>query len=249
MKIKEKPLEQIQPNTSNSLNRAQSKKDQRDPRMLEAAQNFENQFIRQMISEMRKTVPGNELVPEGMGERIFREELDNKNADSWVDRGGIGLADIIYDQLQDKYGNTATLPRKDHRETLRLPPAGASQSGVANNERPRDILRRADGSLFMAKVSEGGYILKSVEPLPERVDLHSPYSGVVLQSAALDDGRKMVVVKHDQGLVTQMVHSGNNRVKNGQRVDAGSVIAELPASQRGEGAQVFFGLRREQKTE
>ncbi|MDZ4678210.1 MAG: rod-binding protein [Oligoflexia bacterium] len=240
MKIKEKPLDV----TQSSLHRAQSKKDQRDPRMLEAAQNFENQFIRQMISEMRKTVPGNELVPEGMGERIFREELDNKYADSWVERGGIGLADIIYDQLQDKYGNAATLPRKSPGEALRLPPGGSAQ-----NDRPRDILRKSDGSLFMAKASEGGYVLKSVEPLPERVDLHSPYPGIVLQSAALEDGRQMVVVKHDQGLVTQMVHSGNNRVKNGQRVDAGSVIAELPASQRGEGAQVFFGLRREQKTE
>jgi Rod binding domain-containing protein len=222
-------------------------KDERDPKMLEAAQSFENQFIRQMISEMRKTVSGDELVPESMGEKIFREELDGKYADSWVDRGGIGLADIIYDQLQDKYGNPTTLPRKNNGEALKLPQEGGVK-GVSDN-RPRDILGKADGSLFLAKVSEGGYTLKSKDPLPEKVALHSPLAGTILQAAALEDGRQMLVVKHDQGLVTQMVHSGANRVKLGQHVEAGSIIAELPASQRGEPASVFFGLRKERKTE
>src|ERR1700676_4446548 len=73
-------------------------KESRDPKFLEAAKSFEGQFIRQMISEMRKTVPKDELIPETMADNIFRDQLDGEYADKWTNNGGIGLADVIYDQ-------------------------------------------------------------------------------------------------------------------------------------------------------
>src|ERR1700733_15423656 len=82
----------------------------RDPKMLEAARGFENQFVRQLISEMRKTVPKDELLPESMTEDIFKEQLDGEYADKWVQNGGIGLADIIYDQLEQRYGAVKQIP-------------------------------------------------------------------------------------------------------------------------------------------
>lgn len=78
------------------------KQEQKDPKMMEAAQSFENQLLRQMIAEMRKTVPKDELIGENMGERIFRDELDSKYADLWTEQGGTGLADLIYQQLMEK---------------------------------------------------------------------------------------------------------------------------------------------------
>jgi Rod binding domain-containing protein len=241
---------------------APAARDSRDPKMLEAARSFENQFIRQMIVEMRKTVPKDELLGESMTESVFRDQLDGEYADSWVNKGGIGLADMIYDQLYEKYGNATTLQRKGPSEVLPLSknhgsniiegqgvraqgsagPAGAGQPARAG-DRPRDILTAADKNLFLAKRGQGGFVLKSREPLPEAVGLRSPLSGVVLQAAALEDGRQMVVVKHDQGLISQFVHTGRNRVTINNRVDAGQVIAELPPSQNGEVAKVFFGLR------
>jgi Rod binding domain-containing protein len=239
-----------------------SVKDSRNPKLLKAAQSFEGQFIRQMIAEMRKTVPKDELVGEGMADGIYREQLDNEYADNWVNQGGIGLADMIYEQLQQKYGNLPTLQKINHGEVLPLAQNGANQRpqmGTQNSnlnavstagekqiereQKPRDILARADKDLFLGKKTPGGYLLKSKEPLPENVGLRSPLPGIVLQSASLGDGREMVVVKHDKGLVSQFVHSGHNRVKTNTQVAAGEVIAELPPSQKGEAAKVFFGLR------
>src|ERR1700733_13323361 len=87
-------------NISNNLI---SPKSERDQKMMEAAKSFENQFIRQMISEMRKTVPKDEVVPETMADDIFKNQLDDQYADTWTEKGGIGLADVIYEQLQEKY--------------------------------------------------------------------------------------------------------------------------------------------------
>lgn len=228
----------------------------RDPKMLEAARSFENQFIRQMISEMRKTVPQDELLGNSMADDIFRDQLDDKYADQWVDQGGIGLADMIYNQLYEKYGPQAHQQQhgKAPGEFLRVPQgAGATSSGTPGRQvlknGPRDILSQADKSLFLMKMSQNGFTMKSKEPLPEQVGLRSPFSGTVLQAASLDDGRQMVVVRHDQGLISRFVHTGVNRVKNDMAVSAGEIIAELPASQKGESANVVFELRQASKPE
>jgi Rod binding domain-containing protein len=211
----------------------------RDPKMLEAAKSFENQFVRQLISEMRKTVPKDELLPESMTEDIFKEQLDGEYADKWVQNGGIGLADIIYDQLEQRYGAVKQIPPAKG-EIFPLPKTTAGGPSA----QLRDIFSRADKDLFVAKKGPNGFDIRSREPLPERVDIRSPLSGLVLQATILDEGRQLVVIKHDEGLVSQFVHTGRNNVKSNTRVAAGDVIAELPPSQKGESANVFFGLRR-----
>jgi Rod binding domain-containing protein len=246
------------------------KKETRDPRMLEAAKGFENQFIRQMITEMRKTVPKDGLVDESMADDIFKDQLDDQYAEQWVGQGGIGLADMIYDQLYEKYGPGPAQPLQAlnksssgmkglQPQTNRAsqaqgapsitPPKNLAKNSVNSEAKPHDIMSNTDKKLFVMKLDPGVMTLKSKEPLPEKVSLRSPLDGVVLQAAALEDGRQMVVLRHDQGLVTRFVHSGDNRVKNNMKVAAGEVIAELPASKKGEGANVVFELRQTPKTE
>jgi len=213
----------------------------RDPKMLEAARGFENQFVRQLISEMRKTIPKDELIPESMTEDIFKEQLDGEYADKWVQNGGIGLADIIYDQLEQKYGGVKQIPPAKG-EIFPLPKSSVvARSGP---QQMKDIFERADKDLFIAKKGPNGFDIKSREPLPERVDIRAPLSGLVLQASALEDGRQLLLIKHDEGLVSQFIHSGRNNVKSNTRVAAGDVIAELPPSRKGESANVFFGLRK-----
>ena len=217
--------------------------DKRDPKMLEAAQAFENQFIRQMISQMRKTVPRDDLVPDSMAENIFREKLDNEYADQWVNQGGVGLADVIYNQLNERFGkNVQPLP-KSKDEFLKISPSKSSAHAVS------DVLSKKDGNLFLAKKEDQGFTFKSRQALTENVAIHAPFSGLVLQAASLEDGRQMLVVKHDKGLVTQLVHNGRNRVQTGTEVAAGETIAELVPTNEGTPSKIFFGLRKASKTE
>jgi hypothetical protein len=202
---------------------------------------------------MRKTIPKDEVVPETMADDIFKNQLDDKYAEQWTDQGGIGLAEVIYQQLQDKYARPTEFS-KPSGEFIKLPPskgvsadkgAGAPQvKTVGLVGVKKDIFENADKNLFIVKKTEGGFDIRSREPLAEHVHLRSPMSGVILQAAALEDGRQLVTIKHDEGLVSQFVHTGHNRVKTNVRVAAGEVIADLPASQKGEGANVVFGLRK-----
>lgn len=65
---------------------------------------YEQQFLREMVKAMRSTVGESSLVNVSQGEKIFREQLDQEYADQWGNKGGIGLADLIYDQIMNKYG-------------------------------------------------------------------------------------------------------------------------------------------------
>jgi Rod binding domain-containing protein len=250
--------------------------DKRDPKMVEAAKGFEQQFVRQMISEMRKTVPESEFMPDSMASRVFKDQLDDHYAETWTDQGGIGLADMIYEQLAQKYGpvpearvgtkvdvkplkqssveQTVALGHPDGRGAIDRPKAGGGDGSIPL---PQDVLSRADRSLFLVKeipradVKSGGMglILKSKEPLPENVSLRAPLAGKVFQAQTLEDGRKVISIEHDQGLVSQFVHTGRNTVTLGHRVAAGEAVLELPKSRSGEGSRVFFELRKSAKTE
>lgn len=74
----------------------------RDVRVLEAAKMYEKYFLGQMMKAMRSTVAKSDLEKPSMGEGIYREQLDDQYVDSWGERGGIGLADMIHDELLGK---------------------------------------------------------------------------------------------------------------------------------------------------
>jgi flagellar protein FlgJ len=221
---------------------AANSKEARDPKMLAAARSFENQFLRQIVGAMRKTVPKDELIEESMTENLFKEQLDGEYVDKWVDGGGIGLADMLYTQLNERYGHPAHQKPVLKGEVLPLPQQVNHKT--LGSQAPQDLLSQIDGKLFLVKKQNEDFELKSAKALTRAVKLHSPFSGLVLQSAALDDGRQMVLVKHDQGLVTRLVHNGQNKVATGTRVAAGDTIAELAPSTDGSSAHALFRLRR-----
>ncbi len=220
-------------------------KDNRDPKKLEAARMFENQFIRQMIGEMRKTIPKDGIMEDSMATNIFSEQLDDQYADKWVENGGTGLADMIYGQLEERYGkHMQPLPRQPG-EMLPIKPGSPQAVGKLKPapQQTSDLIGKRDKDLFLLKKTPDGFHMKSREALPEKVEIKAPFNGKVLQATSLGEGRQMIILGHDQGLKSQFVHTGQNSVERGQDVVAGQPIAVLPASRQGELANVFFGLR------
>jgi len=51
---------------------------------------------------MRKTVPKDGLFSGGFGEDVFQELLDQEIAGQIGGRGGLGIADMLYNQLNAK---------------------------------------------------------------------------------------------------------------------------------------------------
>lgn len=213
--------------------------------MLKAARAFEGQFLRHMVGEMRKTTVGNPLLPNSMGEKIFKEKLDHEYVDMWVNQGGIGLADMVYKQLKKKYGARRTMFAKQKGQALpikerqRLRNAGPR---IKNN--PVDILRSVDARHFVAKKLGRVYHLKTPKPLRRPIGIRSPLSGVVATATGMKGGRQAIVIKHDKGLVTRLVHNGKTRVKEKQVVSTGENIAFLGGVKKKLVSEVFFELRK-----
>lgn len=243
-----------------------SAKDTREPRTLEAARMFEQEFLRHMVKEMRKTVSESDLISEGMGGKIFKEELDNKNVETWVnDQGGVGMADMIYDQVVQRVEDMRNrgAHAKAPGEALPLPPqkypsqaatSALAASGVAQAQVEHgvasELLNPQHASFFMVKPGSKNpgqlsFELKSREPLQEKVDLRAPISGTVQQVELLEDGRQKITLEGDNSgpkLVSSFVHTGITKVRAGERISQGAPVAELPVSTHGEIAKAEFTM-------
>lgn len=73
-----------------------------DKQLKEAAKQFEALFVYQMFTQMRQTVAKGGLLEESMGEKIFQGMFDQEVSIKAAEGGGLGLAELIYEQLSRK---------------------------------------------------------------------------------------------------------------------------------------------------
>jgi Rod binding domain-containing protein len=72
--------------------------------LAEACQGFEALFINMLLQEMRKTVPDDGLLPTSNAMRTWQQLFDNQLADALASKQEMGLAKMLYQQLQDQVG-------------------------------------------------------------------------------------------------------------------------------------------------
>lgn len=66
--------------------------------LWKAAQNFESLFMAQLMKTMRKTLPEGALAGKGLPELMFDQVMGT----ALTEGGGIGLAELLYRDLQSK---------------------------------------------------------------------------------------------------------------------------------------------------
>ena len=69
-------------------------------RMKQTAQDFEAIFVQQVFKEMRRTIPEGGLLPRGQAEEIYSDMQDMEAAKQLTGQGGIGLAEMLLEQMQ-----------------------------------------------------------------------------------------------------------------------------------------------------
>ena len=84
-----------------SLNLAVENQDK--AKLRKACVDFESYFIHQMFKEMRKSIPSDGIIPKGHAEKIFEDMLDEEVAKSIAEGRGVGLADMMYKQMQANF--------------------------------------------------------------------------------------------------------------------------------------------------
>lgn len=81
-----------------TLAKAMAEKD--DKKIKEACEQVETYMLTSIFKQMKEsTKMGEELVPKGDYEEMFEDQLIEKQCESMVKAGGIGLADMMYKQM------------------------------------------------------------------------------------------------------------------------------------------------------
>lgn len=89
-----------------SLRRQPPTKEELRKKIRDAAVLYEKHFLREMWKSMRATAQGDSaILPQGPGQKLYQEQLDDQYIDQWSAQGGVGYADIIYNQLIERYGS------------------------------------------------------------------------------------------------------------------------------------------------
>ncbi|MBC7370853.1 MAG: rod-binding protein [Bdellovibrionaceae bacterium] len=196
-----------------------------DEKLKDVSAMYEKHFLGEMMKAMRSTVKEGGFVQSNQAEKIFREQLDDQYVEKWGEKGGIGLADLIYKQMIDKYG---------------------VQMGLkAPVEKPRGPLVMTEKSSFTAKPFQNNSKDANVsfrfdrnpnEPVGKPLEVSSPWDGTLLGKKTLLTGETLMEINHDNGLKSQMVFKGvAGSLKEGSKIQAGETVGLLSPE-----AKTFF---------
>lgn len=83
----------------------QNASDTQSPEELrEVCEEFESMMINMMLTSMRSTVVDGGLTEKSQGTEMFEDMYYDELSQSMSSGGGIGIADMMYDNLSKKYG-------------------------------------------------------------------------------------------------------------------------------------------------
>ncbi len=184
-----------------------------DKKFKEVSRMYEKQFLREMMKAMRSTVTESGLIKVSQGEKIFREKLDDEYVEKWGDKGGIGLSDLIYEQLVFHYGSR--MPVNKPKGPLHL------------DEKSNFTLKRG----ISPKSSEGAQTLEftrknEASVQPEKVV--APWGGLLKKKLDLGPQQTFLEMWHDNGLKSRFVLNGSTEaLKVGQNLQEGEGLGYL----------------------
>jgi flagellar protein FlgJ len=190
----------------------------RDSELREVSKMYEAHFLNEMVKAMRKTVDDSDgLIKKNMAEKIFAEQLDNQYVEGWSNKGGVGIADMIYNQVKDKYFDTTKKDFSHPHKMLPISPQKELHEIQTDSIQMKMIPPSTGAKLeyrFEVPDSSGGSPFDALAPLP----------GKVAERVKLGDGWNLVKLDHGQGLTSELTFPGSL-----QAIDTG---LDLPAGQK-----------------
>ena len=166
----------------------------RNAKVDEVAKMYEKQFLGEMMKAMRSTVSYSEKDKPSMAENIYKEQLDSQYVESWGDQGGLGLSNLIYDQMMDRYFDNVSSHTLKKEGPIKLTDRDVSHvSRVAN------------------AVEKSSQIPLKVELAPSKVQgdsqLKSPWQAEVVSNSRIGN-QTAVTLSHDAGISSTFIFDG-----------------------------------------
>ena len=184
----------------------------------DAAKMYEKLFLREMVKAMRQTVPDSGLVKKSQTEAIFKEQLDGEYVESWGEKGGIGLSDMIYNQIVERFGVRMGMRARPDRPHGPLPLNRGQRHDLKVQELPRGL----------------AVTVKNIQGAQQQpTEVLSPWKGTLVDLSVLEDGRCLGEIAHDNGLQSKFLYEGSRLLATGSPVEAGQKFGLLSPT-RGE---------------
>lgn len=184
-----------------------------DRQLKDASKMYEQHFLNEMVKSMRSTIHRDEgFIKPNMAENIFQEKLDQQYTDAWSNKGGIGLADMIYSQLHERIFPN----KKDFTK-----PAGPMPLDKANHSFQIKVEKRDDGGRVMF---QGAGSSPLVQPTP----VQNPWRGRIQSMNADSNGWNYATIEHGNSLRSQLAFQGSlAALKIGENVEEGQTVGIL----------------------
>lgn len=190
-----------------------------DEKLHDVSEMYEKHFLGEMMKAMRSTVHEGGFVQSNQAEKIFREQLDQEYVDKWGQQGGIGLADLIYKQMVEKYGVQMGLKAPVQKPHGPLPLTEKDQFTA----KPFHQNKNSENLSFRFDKSE-----QTLANDKKPMEVSNPWDGVLLGKKSLLTGETLLEVGHDNGLKSQLVFKGvAGSAKTGDRIQAGETLGLL----------------------
>ncbi len=195
--------------------------EKQDAKIRDAAKLYEKYFLGEMMKAMRQTVQhANEP---SMAENIYSEQRDAQYVEAWGDRGGVGFADLIYNQVQERFFNHAQARPHPHM------PIPIEKGTTIKIDQPKQMGIPIVSPGGVAKQKDVSFLYEWQNGRsPEARDVVSPYAGEVMQSFHAGDERQIVKLAHDHGLVSTISFLGRSQnLQPGDSISAGQKLGSL----------------------
>lgn len=186
-----------------------------DGQLKNASKMYEQHFLDEMVKAMRSTIHRDDgFIKPSMAENIFQEKLDQQYTEAWSAKGGIGLADMIYNQLHERMFPA----KKDFSK-----PAGPLPLDKTGHSFRIKAEKNSNG--------EGGQILfhgSPASPLVQPTPVQNPWKGRVQSMNSDESGWNYATILHDNNLSSQLAFQGSSlALKIGTDVEEGQTIGTL----------------------
>lgn len=211
---------------ANLLNQAKglNDKESKELALKRAAKEFESLFIYEMLKAMRKTVPEDGLFQGITGKDTYQTIVDQQFASALAEKGGLGLADVIYRQVIPQLQEG----QKQHR------PFASPVEGVVSSPfgmRTHPILGRPDYHQGLDIAAPAGSQIRATAP------------GRVVYAGFMPNYGNTIMVEHGGGYVSLYAHNETNIARVNQVVEQGQVIGRVGTTGRSTGPHLHFELR------
>lgn len=200
-----------------------------DQKLKDAAQMYEQHFLGEMVKAMRQSVSTSDLVESNMGQKIYEGQLDQQYVEQWSNAGGVGLSDLIYQNIKERYFPAHTMTRVAPGEVVptqknvEMYPIKNSDVGAPASAKALENLSGSNPATF----GPSTHLKIKIDKTQSSNDVNSPAEGVVVSHAQLTGGFNQIVIDHLNGTTSQLLYSGQPTALSGQNVRTGQKIAQL----------------------